>query len=361
MKVWLRVHGFEFCSWTFVWENLCNAFEKAGEEIYYSAPSAEDAGDTVEVWWGDPQFWRWSDLDVSARIAIALSEAHSIQKAGREEAIANLQRSDMLICPSDAATRAYKEAPLDIPIRVVSFGVDESQFQYVDRDWDGPLNFLHAGATQFRKGSWIVPEAFVSAFDRSDDVKLSIVAQQVYPMFARLKAEYSSHPNIEFVDGFREAPESVYADQHIYVSPHLSEGFGLCPLEAMATGMAGLIARCSAPLDYFSNEFGWFIEMSELYSPVEQCLPDTSGFWRLPDVDSLARGMLLAYENRHECEKRGREASKFILNNLTWKHTVEGIKSVIEEVLSEKSFSRDERAQRRETLAARSEQHRAVC
>lgn len=357
MKIWLRVHGFEFCSWTAVWENLCSAFEKAGDEIYYSPPPAEEAEETIEMWWGDPQFWRWSDLKVKARIAIALSEARSLLKSGREDAIANLQKSDLIICPSEAATRAFREAPLDIPIRVAMFGVDDAQFEYVERDWHRTLNFLHPGATQFRKGSWMVAEAFVSAFDASDIVKLKFVSHQILPMFTRMKAEYGSHPNIEFVDGFRESPESVYEDQHVYVSPHLSEGFGLCQLEGMASGMPGLMARCSAPLEYFRKEFGWYVEMSENYAPIAQCLPETAGFWRLPDVRSLTQAMRSAYEHRDECEKRGRAASEFILNNLTWGHSVERIK----EVLYEEGFSRDERAQRREVTAARSEQHRAVC
>jgi glycosyltransferase involved in cell wall biosynthesis len=76
--------------------------------------------------------------------------------------------------------------------------------------------------------------------------------------------------------------------------------------------------------------------MSEMYSPVSECLIDTDGFWRIPDVESLTEVMRNAYDSRQECKEKGLNASKYILENYTWKHTVKGIKKIIEEVLDEK-------------------------
>ena len=360
MKVWLRVHGYEQCSWTSVWENLCAAFKEAGHELY-SVTGPEDTSDTVELWWGDPQFWHWHPGVVKARVALCLSEAHSILRQGREQAIANLQEAELIICPAEAATIAFKEAPIDAPIRVVNFGVDDTHLEYVERDWSGTLNFLHAGATQFRKGSWMVPEAFVAAFGSSDDAKLTILSPKVMPMYTRLKGEYGRHPNIEFIEDFLDSPLQLYQEHHIYVSPHLSEGFGLMPLEAMATGMAGIIARCSAPREYFRKEFGWWIEMSENYAPVEDCLPDTAGFWRLPDMPSLTRAMQLAHRGKELARRKGLAASEFILKNMTWKHTVAGIVRTIEEVLDAKDFGSAERIQRGVSAPARLGEYSGLC
>ena len=360
MKVWVRLHGFEPCSWTFVWENLCRAFENAGDEIY-RVPGPADPEDVVEIWWGDPQFWHWSDRKVKARVAIALSEAHSILAQGRAEVISNLKQADLIICPSESATTAFREAPIDVPIRVVKFGVDPDQFPYVRREWSSVLKFLHAGVTQFRKGSWMVIDAFLAAFESSDSAKLTMASYRASPMYTRMRNEYSSHQNIEFRSDLEDSMLPIYEEHHVYVSPHLSEGFGLMPLEAMATGMPGIVARCSAPQEYFSKDFGWWIEMSEDYVAVEQCLPDTAGFWRLPDVRSLTRAMQKAYENRIECKEKGIVASDFIQNNLTWDHTVQGIKQAIKEVLNEKNFGGDERIQRGEVVTARSGEHRAAC
>ncbi len=337
MKIWLRVHGYEPCSWTTVWEELRVVFKNQGNKVY-DFVEPDDVSDVVEVWWGDPQFWKWGKKAPLARIAIALSEAHSILKHGRENVISNLQQSDLIICPSESATLAFREAPIDVPMKVVYFGVNDTDIYYVDREWDEELRFLHGGVTQFRKGSWLVIEGFLKAFKGKEQVRLTIGSPVVSPMYMKLYQEYKGDSRITFDNARKSTAMEWYRTHHVYVSPHLSEGFGLMIPEAMASGMPCLVSRCSAPRDYFDKSCGWWIEMSENYAPVSDCLVDTDGFWRLPDVDSLAEVMKEAYENREACKDKGVAGSKYVLNNLTWNHTVRGIKKVIEEVLVEKSI-----------------------
>ena len=334
LKIWLRLHGFELCSWTFVWDNLRTAFEAQGDEILYE-DTPENPNEWVELWWGDPQYWQWSGLPVKAKIALALSEAHSILERGRDRVIDNINEADMLICPSEFATTAFKEAPIDTPMRIVFFGVDDKEFKYVERNWKSTIKFLHGGVTQFRKGSWLVPEAFIDTFDRSDDVSLTIASPKPTDMFVKLKMEYGSHPNIDFISDMQDSAMDLYSDHHVYVSPHLSEGFGLMIPEAMATGMPCLVARCSSPREFFDEKYGWWIEMSEGYAAVSQCLPQTNGFWRIPSVKSLAKGMKRAYDSVNESKEKGIAGSEYVLESLTWGVCVSKIKKVIEEVLSE--------------------------
>lgn len=350
MKIWFRLHGFELCSWTFVWDNLKTAFEQQGDEIYYlqDPPNPEE---WVELWWGDPQFWQWSGLPVKAKIALALSEAHSILKSGRRNVIDNLNEADVIICPSEFATTAFKEAPIDVPIRVALFGIDENEYRYIDRNWNGVLNFFHGGVTQFRKGSWMVAEAFVKTFKKTEPVHLCIASPKVTTMFTQMKLEYGTHPNIEFICKMNENMGVLYAKNHVYVSPHLSEGFGLMIPEAMATGMPCIVARCSAPREFFDKKYGWWIEMSENYAPVFQCLPETNSYWRLPDINSLSECMRSVYENRDEAKEKGIEGSKFVRSSLTWGMCARNIKKIIKEVLVEKNISDNASIQRRSTTA----------
>lgn len=361
MKIWLRLHGFEPCSWTFVWQNLKNAFENMGIQVYgFEEP--DDPEECLEIWWGDPQFWRWSDKPVMGRIAIALSEARSILAEGRQRVIKNLQMADLILCPSQSAATAFREAPIDVPIRVVLFGVDVDEFHYVDRDWMGDLRFLHGGVTQFRKGSWLVPEAFVKAFDESDHVQLSMYTWKVSPMYTQLSMEYGRHRKINFSSDLEPSAMDFYKVHDVYISPHLSEGFGLMIPEAMATGMPCLVARCSAPREYFERDYGWWIEMSEMYGPVEATLPHTNGFWRVPDVGSLADVMREAYENRDLCKQKGDAASSFIRKKMTWHQTCLGILSFIKERFhGEKSFSDNECIQRGAVSSSGLEEYRAAC
>ena len=360
MKIWLRLHGFEPCSWTTVWQYLGVALRRIGVDVCdITAP--DNPEEYVELWWGDPQFFRWSDLPVKSRIALVLSEAHSIRAKGRDRALANLGRADMLICPSEFAATAFRESPLDVPIRLAFFGIEPEEFPFVERSLDGQLKFLHAGVSQFRKGSELVPEAFIMAFDRKDSVQLMMAAPRSSPMFTRLKSEYGSHNNIVFYANREESTAPLYYRNHIYVSPHLSEGFGLMPVEAMATGMSCIMSRCSAPCEYFDKDYGWWAEMSEEYAPVSSCLPDTNGFWRLPDVNSLAEQMREAYDNKDEVERKGRSASEYVHAELTWDLTAEQIVAHIEEVLSEENICRDDRLQRGKLVTGPSGKYYAAC
>ena len=333
MKIWLRCANYTPCSWLTVLEALHKAFHVNGDDIIVN-DIPDNPSEYVEIWWGNPAEWTWSGLPVRAKIALALSEARSIQERNRDRAISNLQISDIIICPSYAATMAYTEAPLDKPIHFVLFGVDDREFHYIDRRWGKPISFLHGGVMQFRKGSWMVPEAFVAAFGKSDMVKLAIETPEHTSMFEQMKREYGNNPNIEFLCERRPSPLDVYKNHQIYISPHLSEGFGLMPLEAMATGMACIISRCSAPNEYFSKDFGWWIEMSESYVPISQCLENTNGFWRLPDVKSLSNAMNEVYNDIELAKEKGVRASKYVLSEMTWEDTIKDIKGIIEQFLS---------------------------
>jgi glycosyltransferase involved in cell wall biosynthesis len=152
-------------------------------------------------------------------------------------------------------------------------------------------------------------------------------------MYTRLHNEYGNHPKIDFICEMKESSIELYEKHHIYVSPHLSEGFGLMPIEAMATGMPCLVSRCSSPREYFDKKYGWWIEMSEEYAPVFQCLPETNSYWRLPDIKSLASVMRKSYDNKIESANRGILASSYVRENLTWDICVTKIKEIVREVL----------------------------
>jgi glycosyltransferase involved in cell wall biosynthesis len=308
-------------------------------------------GEYVELWWGDPAKWSWSEGSC-VKIGMAISEARSLKAAGRKKAIENILAADLLICPSEASAVAYRESPYDGDIRIVPFGV--GSLSYVKRKWSrsSPMKFLLAGAAQFRKGTWLGVEAYLSAVRKCHRSTLTVWSSVKTPMRRQLKNEYGKHPKIVFDDERKDSPAAVYEEHHVLLSPHLSEGFGLMIPEAMSTGMACIISKCSAPLEYFSNDYGWWIDMSDDYAPVADCLEDTGGLWRLPDVHSLADRMVYAYGHRNECMEKGRAASLYVLQNMTWLDTARNILAAIEGVLDEKGLGSVARLQRGDPSAS---------
>ena len=341
MNIWLRNNSFQHCSWRTVWMYLRDAFIKQGTKLYTEQDVPPDyPGEFVELWWGDPGQWEWSKEGVACRVGIAVSENPSFLVSSKDRAIENVQLCDLLICPSAFSARAYLEAPIEVPIEVVMFGVDTDEIRFCKRDWSKRTNFtfLMAGAAQFRKGSWIGIEAFLKAFDKRSNARLLVWSSMQHRDFLALQNEYGGQSKITFDDSNVSSPVEIYQRAHVLVSPHLSEGFGLCIPEAMSTGMPCLVSRCSSPREYFDKEFGWWIEMSDDYVPVQGCLPSTRGFWRLPDVDSLVRAMRSAYAERDICQQKGAAAASYVRNNLTWDGTVHGIAAKISNILYDKQL-----------------------
>lgn len=331
-----------------MWSYLRKAFAEVGADIAVGPEPPQ--GDFVEFWWGNPAEWAWAGGGV--KVGMALSEARSLQAEGRGHAIANLSECEFLICPSESAAIAFRESPLSRPIEVTHFGVDPDEMRLVDRKFTGKLRFLLAGAAQYRKGTDIGIQAFMEAFRWRHRTELVVWSSVKTPMRERLKEEYGHVKEIAFDDTVYDSAYEAYSKADVLLSPHLSEGFGLQTLEAMATGMPCIISRCSAPREYFTDDCGYWIEMSEDYVPVADCLDDTGGFWRLPSTDSLVDRMRYAYRHRAELKKKGENAAKLVRERYLWKHTAERICRIMEENLGESFIGNNASAQRKEAAPA---------
>lgn len=334
MNLWFRSVTEELCSWSIVLDELCKACKDLSHTVRVGNISPRFPWQWVEVWWGAPQDWRWSYKNVKARVAISLSESDQIQKSFQPRAIENLKDVDILFITSETAKRAFLEMPIDVPIALWPLGVNPEMFPFERRDFDDdPFSFLLLGATQFRKGSWLAVEAFVQAFDSTDSAKLTVASHKETTMFTLLQKEYDGVDGLEFVLKEHRNPARHYQDHHVLLSPHLGEGWGMCITEAMSVGMACIVSRCSTPREYFSKDFGWWIEMSDLYSPVSDCFPGTAGYWRLPSVLDMADKMRYAYEHRAECKEKALAATTHASHNLTWGHGAKQPLMQIEKIL----------------------------
>ena len=81
--------------------------------------------------------------------------------------------------------------------------------------------------------------------------------------------------------------------------------------------------------------------MSEDYAPVFPCLPETKGFWRIPDISSLAEAMRESYEIREESKEKGEIGSRYVRDFLTWDICVTNIKKIIKELVYENNIGSD--------------------
>lgn len=329
MNLWLRCATLHQCSWTIVYLELLKALREHTQVFDNFANYPLKESDCTEVWWGDPSQWKWSRKS-KYKIGYALSEAESLRSEERELALKNIAKCDILICPSEYSSRAYYESPLDLPIRIVPLGYNPEQYFFTNRDWNGQLRVLLAGAAQIRKGSDLGIMGFIRAFGKSDRFHLTVWSSVKTPMREELKTEYGRIPNITFDDTNYDNPMEIYSKHHILLHPHLSEGFGIIPIEAMATGMCVLLSRVSSPMEYFSNKVGYWIEMSEDYVPIRHCLNDTNGFWRVPSVDSISERLKDISKHREDAQTKALLATPWA-KKYTWEQTARKLLQAIRE------------------------------
>ena len=109
---------------------------------------------------------------------------------------------------------------------------------------------LYAGNIKPHKNVDRLIEAFaIARKDRRDDLKLLIIGDEIskYPNLRRLVHRFQLHQHVRFLGFVPEATLAVlYRLAAVFVFPSLHEGFGLPPLEAMASGTPVITSNVSS-------------------------------------------------------------------------------------------------------------------
>jgi glycosyltransferase involved in cell wall biosynthesis len=134
---------------------------------------------------------------------------------------------------------AVANSGIDVPTYVFELGIDDmwKPFKRGNRD---KIRFLHVDSGSPRKRVDLVEEAFLKLFKDNKDVELTLKyhnsdGYSVMDLFNSKEAQ----PNIRkiFKTLSQEEMVKLYHQHDILVYPTEGEGFGLIPLQALATGM----------------------------------------------------------------------------------------------------------------------------
>jgi glycosyltransferase involved in cell wall biosynthesis len=125
----------------------------------------------------------------------------------------------------------------------------------------------------------------------------------------------------------------VYHDHHAFVYPSWGEGFGLNPIQAMATGMPTITCPAWAPYARFINPN--LSVGSELSGPpedhpmLERWRLSHPGMMLRPNQDDLANAMRYVFENYDECVADAMDKVDEIKTHYSWDRlTVEAFKNL---------------------------------
>lgn len=203
-----------------------------------------DAKADVEIWFSQPQNWKWSD----GPYKIGYHPWESTQLLPGWPEIMN--GADEIWTPSPLIAGWYKQySGITRPVYVYEHGIDHV-WEPRERVVEDRIRFLHVGAEATRKGGWDAMRLFRTAFPERNDVELTLkIINSGWVGLDRIGKTNIINKSYTF-----EQLQDLFYAHHAYVYPSWGEGFGLTPLQAMATGMPTICTGAWAPYYRFFDE-----------------------------------------------------------------------------------------------------------
>lgn len=237
-----------------------------------------------------------------------------------------LMAADEVIVPSRWCQEVFAKSGVEST--VVPLGYNDRVFQYIKRPQREVFTFIHYNSFNIRKGFFEVLEAFKREFAPDEKVRLILKTSQ---KAAALPIMPDQYPNVEVLVG--EYSESKLVEllgrTDCMVYPSRGEGFGITPLEAMATGLPAIVPNAHGISEYFNSDYMLEVGISEkcpgLYNRFKG---QYVGDMVICDVDDLRRQMRYAFEHQPEMRKLGKKASEYV-QGFTYQKTAKRLGEIL--------------------------------
>lgn len=257
--------------------NMLRSLRQLGHEV-----NPNDARADAEVWFDQPKWWEFSKGPY--RIGYHPWESTKLKDGWAEI----MNQCDEIWTPSPIIAKWYEEyAGIKVPVYTYEHGVDKV-WTPMERPVSGKIRFLHVGGEALRKGAGDTMKAFRAAFPNNRDVELNMkIISKGWNLngFNRVNIINGSVPLRTLIRTFHV--------NHVFVYPSYGEGFGLTPLQAMATGMPTITVPGWAPYaDFLDPNLSIGSEFIDSPWPKEH-----PGKMLQPNFDDIVEAMRYAYEN----------------------------------------------------------------
>lgn len=209
----------------------------------------------------------------------------------------------------------------DDKVHVVPHGIEDC-WTPERRKVKDKFTFLHIGEPAVRKGGDILLQAWHKAFSKRADMRL-IYKCIKYPM-CRVKDRSGSivaspgmFDNVKVLSHVMTPQElhDLYLSAHCLVYPTRGEGFGLIPLEAMATGLPTIFPAQGGTRD-FAKYSNYTIRNSMWVSSTEEIVHP--GLWMDHSVDEVIDLMQSVLQNYTIASEDAYSSAKDIHHDYAW-------------------------------------------
>lgn len=303
--------------------NLMKQLERLGVPV-----STHYTGQKVAILYHNP--YSLPRIEAPFRVIYTMFESDRIP----DDWLDYLRDADEVWVPSNWCKGVFEKS--GIKTTVMPLGYDDDTYTYWERkpstETRRDFTFLHYNAFNIRKGFTEVWKAFTAEFDKTEPVKLILKTTQNQSPLPITKSEY---PNVEIIYG--KIPDRELFDlmkrSDCYVFPSRGEGFGIDPLECMATGMPVIIPNAHGMTEYFDPEYMYEVKVKEMCPALYSRYKGVDvGQMVVCDVDDLRKKMRYVYEHQKEAFEMGKKASEYV-KSWTFAHSAKKIKTRIDEIM----------------------------
>lgn len=303
--------------------NILNSFKRLNVECGFHLENPD-----IEICFNDPWNHYWLD-DNSYHIAYSAWESTSLDN----KAIESLSKADEIWGTSPWVQSVFQNLFPDKPVFYYKHGIEE-RFKPKRRTKQHDIfTFLHIGEPYSRKDAQLATECFIDLFGNDSKYRFVMKASRMNNVKILDPYGYRASPttyykNIVEINDFltNEQMLGLYNLCDVFLYPSWGEGFGLQPLEALATGTPVICTEA------------WADYKKYITFPVYSMLSVNSwpevhpGLMYKPDRESLKKQMLNAVNNYEDVLKDTFKNSFKIHEEYDWLEVTKPAISRLEEI-----------------------------
>ena len=246
----------------------------------------------------------------------------------------NMSHCDELWATSDWVRNVFENLFPEKRVFVYKHGISPQWKPVLRKQSNKPFTFLHVGEPYSRKDGQLVTDTFIELFGNNPDYRLVLKASGMNtikvkdPKYGHSSSPSAAYDNIFCIDGILSDEQmiSLHEQCDVFVYPSWGEGWGLQPIQALATGMP--VISTDGWADY-ARYITWRVDSRWAYSSWQNIHP---GLMMQPVASNLKSQMLAATENYDEILKETFKNALEIHQFYDWKEVTKPAVARLEKI-----------------------------